>query len=178
MLILTASKWKKGFLRWEKTISKELLPSFINRWVQRVNVQEEFICFLLRNQSSRNISSGQSLYKNPGTGEKSTLTWSFLMYSWTSGFLETNGPFCILFSLGKRVRKSDGNVQNTEESRDHSRGVNSLFLSLMTVWPGFESGKIIVCQRKYMWPILSFLSFCQASIISMTVSEAAMLGVN
>lgn len=76
-----------------------------------------------------------------------------LDHSRTSGYLETNGPFCTFaFSLCQRVRKSDGNVQNTEKSRDYSRGVNSLFLSLITVWPCFESGKIIVCQRKYIRP--------------------------
>lgn len=56
------------------------------------------------------------------------------------------------FLLCQRVRNSDKNVENTEKkSRNYSQGVNSLFLLLMTVWSCAESGKIIVCQRKYIW---------------------------
>lgn len=64
-----------------------------------------------------------------------------------------NGFFGIfIFLLCQRGRKSDQNVENTvKKRRNYSQGVNSLFLPLMTVWSCAESGKIIVCQRKYIW---------------------------
>lgn len=68
------------------------------------------------------------------------------------GIFRDNSCFGIfIFLLCQAVRNSDKNLENTKKSWNYSQGMNSLFLLLMTVWPFMESGKIIVCQRKYIW---------------------------